>query len=167
MLQNVLAQHFNLHWGLFLVPVGVIVLIARKVSPVPALFLGVLGGAVATLIAQPDLIRALGTDAIGPALGIGHTYLGTAFSTLMSAAALATAVETGNPVVDDLLTAGGMAGMLNTVWLIICALTFGAVMGAAGFLERITRSHPVGRPWHVFAGVRHGLLERGIQRDRC
>ena len=56
----------------------------------------------------------------------------------MSAAALSTAIETGNPVVDDLLTAGGMAGMLNTVWLIICALTFGAVMGAAGFLERIT-----------------------------
>ena len=34
--------------------------------------------------------------------------------------------------------AGGMAGMLNTVWLIICALSFGAVMQAAGFLERIT-----------------------------
>ena len=90
-LQDVLSQHFNLHWGLFLVPIGVIVLIARKVSPVPALFLGVLGGALAALIAQPDLIRTLGTDAIGPALGIGDTYLGTAFSTLMSAAALATA----------------------------------------------------------------------------
>lgn len=138
LLQDVLAQHFNLHWGLFLVPVGVIVLIARKVPPVPALFLGVLGGALAALVAQPDLLRTLGTDAIGPALGLGDTYLGTAFGTLMKAAALDTAIETGNPVVNDLLTAGGMAGMLNTVWLIICALTFGAVMGAAGFLERIT-----------------------------
>ena len=137
-LQSVLAAHFNLHWALFLVPVGVIVLIARKVAPVPALFLGVLGGALAAAIAQPDLIRTLGSDAIGPALGLGDTYLGAAFSTLMTAAALDTAIETGNPMVNDLLTAGGMAGMLNTVWLIICALTFGAVMGAAGFLERIT-----------------------------
>ena len=55
-LQSVLAHHFNLHWALFLVPVGVIVLIARKVAPVPALFLGVLGGAVAAAIAQPCLL---------------------------------------------------------------------------------------------------------------
>ena len=75
-LQDVLAQHFHLHWGLFLVPAGVIALIARKVPPVPALFLGVLGGAVAALIAQPDVIRSLGADAIGPALGLGETYLG-------------------------------------------------------------------------------------------
>ncbi len=137
-LQSELALHFNIHWALFLVPVAVIVLIARKVSPVPALFLGVIGGALAAAIAQPDLILRLGTDSIGPALGLGETYLGAAFAALMNAAALETAIETGNPVVNDLLTSGGMAGMLNTVWLIICALTFGAVMGAAGFLERIT-----------------------------
>ena len=137
-MQSVLAQHFNLHWSLFLVPVGVIVLISRKVAPVPALFLGVLGGALAAAIAQPELLASLAEDALGPALGLGPTRWGTAFTALMSAAALDTTIETGNPVVTDLLSAGGMAGMLNTVWLIICALTFGAVMGAAGFLERIT-----------------------------
>ncbi len=140
MMQAELARHFNLHWGLFLVPVGVIVLIARRVAPVPALFLGVLGGAVAAAIAQPDLLATLAEDALGPALGLGPTRLGTAFTALMSAAALDTAIETGNPVVTDLLSSGGMKGMLNTVWLIICALTFGAVMGAAGFLERITQA---------------------------
>ena len=139
-MQAELAQHFNLHWALFLVPVGVIVLIARRVAPVPALFLGVLGGAVAAAIAQPQLLATLAEDALGPALGLGTTRLGTAFTALMAAAALDTAIETSNPVVTDLLSSGGMAGMLNTVWLIICALTFGAVMGAAGFLERITQA---------------------------
>ena len=38
-----------------------------------------LGGVVAALIAQPNVIRSLGTDAIGPALGLGETYLGTAY----------------------------------------------------------------------------------------
>lgn len=139
-MQAELAQHFNLHWALFLVPVGVIVLIARRVAPVPALFLGVLGGAVAAAIAQPQLLATLAEDALGPALGLGTTRLGTAFTALMAAAALDTTIETSNPVVTDLLSSGGMAGMLNTVWLIICALTFGAVMGAAGFLERITQA---------------------------
>ncbi len=139
-LQAELGLHFNLHWSLFLVPLGVIVLIAKKVAPVPALFIGVLGGALAALVAQPNLISTLATDTIGPALGLGETYLGAAFSALMTAAATDVAIETGNPVVNDLLTSSGMKGMLNTVWLIICALTFGAVMGAAGFLERITRA---------------------------
>ena len=50
-----------------------IVLIARRVAPVPALFLGVLGGAVAAAIAQPALLATLAEDALGPALGLGPT----------------------------------------------------------------------------------------------
>jgi NhaC family Na+:H+ antiporter len=33
-----------------------------------------------------------------------------------------------------------MAGMLNTIWLIICAMIFGGVMESAGMLKRITQS---------------------------
>src|SRR3546814_6720897 len=46
---------------------------------------------------------------------------------------------TGDTAVDDLLSLGGMASMLNTVWLIICAMAFGAVMEKAGLLERLIR----------------------------
>ena len=128
-MQAMMEQYFNIHPALFLVPLGVIVLIAKKVAPVPALFLGVLGGAIAAVIAQPDIIRSL---------GIGSNYAAQSFTAVMSSAALSTTIETGNEAVNKLLSAGGMSGMLNTVWLIICALSFGAVMQAAGFLERIT-----------------------------
>jgi len=128
-IQSLMEQHFNIHPALFIVPVGVIVLIAKKVAPVPALFLGMLGGGVAAVIAQPDIIRSL---------GLGQNYAAQSFTALMSSSALNTTIETGDEAVNKLLTAGGMAGMLNTVWLIICALSFGAVMQAAGFLERIT-----------------------------
>ena len=47
------------------------------------------------------------------------------------------AITTNHPMVNNLLTAGGMSGMLNTVWLIICAMTFGGTMEAAGLLKRI------------------------------
>src|SRR5690606_23547406 len=50
------------------------------------------------------------------------------------------AASTGNAAVDDLLTRGGMTSMLNTIWLIICAMGFGAVMERVGLLERMIRS---------------------------
>jgi NhaC family Na+:H+ antiporter len=47
---------------------------------------------------------------------------------------------TGNEAVDSLLSRGGMASMLNTVWLIMTALAFGAVLEHAGMLERLIRA---------------------------
>jgi NhaC family Na+:H+ antiporter len=49
-------------------------------------------------------------------------------------------VETANSQVNELLTTGGMSGMLNTIWLVISAMVYGGIMDAAGFLERITKS---------------------------
>jgi len=45
---------------------------------------------------------------------------------------------TGNSSIDKLFSTGGMAGMLNTVWLILTAMVFGGAMEAGGFLYRIT-----------------------------
>lgn len=49
-------------------------------------------------------------------------------------------LTTGVTEVDNLLTTNGMAGMLNTVWLIMAALTFGGVMEACGFLKKVTQT---------------------------
>jgi NhaC family Na+:H+ antiporter len=43
-------------------------------------------------------------------------------------------------MVNELLSTGGMAGMLNTIWLIICAMSFGGAMESTGMLKRITGS---------------------------
>ena len=51
-----------------------------------------------------------------------------------------TAVETSNAELNDLFSAGGMSGMLGTIWLIICALVFGGVMDAIGALAKISES---------------------------
>jgi len=50
------------------------------------------------------------------------------------------AIVSGNAVADELLSSGGMNGMLGTIWLIICAMTFGGIMEASGMLERIAQS---------------------------
>ncbi|MBT5403428.1 MAG: sodium:proton antiporter [Crocinitomicaceae bacterium] len=40
--------------------------------------------------------------------------------------------------IHKLFATGGMFGMMNTVWLIICAMAFGGIMEACGLLQRIT-----------------------------
>lgn len=41
--------------------------------------------------------------------------------------------------VNELVSTGGMAGMLNTIWLILCAMCFGAAMVASGMIESLTQ----------------------------
>ena len=49
-----------------------------------------------------------------------------------------TQIETGNAALNDLVATRGMAGMMNTIWLIICAMCFGGAMTASGMLESLT-----------------------------
>ena len=51
----------------------------------------------------------------------------------------ATSIDTGYSELNELVSTGGMTGMLNTIWLILCAMCFGAVMVASGMIESITR----------------------------
>ncbi|MFM1932941.1 MAG: hypothetical protein RL226_2244 [Bacteroidota bacterium] len=130
-MQQLIGDHFYISPVLFVVPLVVIVMIARKVPAVPALFVGMLLGGLFAMIFQPNVIRTIG--------GEGN-FMRASYSAFMQAMSVETGITTGNEVVDKLLTAKGMSGMMNTVWLILCALTFGGIMQAAGMLERITRA---------------------------
>jgi NhaC family Na+:H+ antiporter len=123
---------FNINLILFIVPVLVIFLIIKKVSPLPALLAGTLLGAVFALIFQPDVIHHVS--------GIYDDFFRSAYVGIMKAMYTNISIETTNPQVNDLLSTGGMSGMLNTIWLIISAMIYGGIMDAAGFLERITKS---------------------------
>lgn len=48
--------------------------------------------------------------------------------------------NSGDEAVDDLLSRGGMSSMLNTIWLILTALTFGAVLETVGLLKKVVES---------------------------
>ena len=129
-LLNAITESFNITPWLFAVPVLVIALIVRKTPPLAALLIGTLGGAVAALMFQPELIRTLS----------GSTELNfeSVYITLLNAITVDLAVESSNTVLNDLFTSGGMAGMLGTIWLIICAMVFGGVMESIGALSKIT-----------------------------
>ena len=139
---------FNIHPGLFVAPITVLVLIAKKMPAVPALFIGVLLGALTAVIFQPEAVQMLA----GEELSFGAA----AYVASMKAMAVETSYTTNHVLADKLLSAGGMKGMMNTIWLIICAMTFGAVLQAAGMLKRITGA--------LIAGVNNvfGLVARTV-----
>ena len=58
----------------------------------------------------------------------------------MDAMARDVSIVTDNSMINELLSTGGMNGMLNTVWLILCAMCFGGSMEASGFLNKLSTS---------------------------
>ena len=123
---------FNINLILFVVPGVVIVLIIKRVSPLPALLAGTIMGVVFALIFQPDVIHSVS--------GIANDKIKSFYVGIMKAMYTTISIETTNTQVNELLTTGGMGGMLSTIWLIISAMIFGGIMDAAGFLKRIAKS---------------------------
>ncbi len=127
-----LEKTFNVSLWTLLVPLLTGILIARKVPSLIVLFASSIMAGIVALILQPHILTQIAGDAsLSPAMalirGVAITFFG------------ATSVETGYSALNELVSTGGMAGMLNTIWLIICAMCFGATMVASGMLESITR----------------------------
>ncbi|MGB5417535.1 Na+/H+ antiporter NhaC [Algibacter sp.] len=116
---------FNITPLLFLVPLAVIGLILLKTKPLIALSAGVLIAAVFAFIFQPDILNSLGDSKL---------------SSIITSMLTDTQIQTDNAKLNDLFTAGGMKGMLWTIYLVICALVFGGIMDGIGALSRITNA---------------------------
>ncbi len=114
-----------------LLPLLLLVIFAiRKYPP----FLSILGSALFAGILAPftqwDAVRAFVDD---PDLG----NVATGIKAIFSAMATGFISDSGFPKVDELFSRGGMASLLTTVWLVLGALAFAAVMEHAGFLQRL------------------------------
>lgn len=123
---------FNISPWLMLVPLAVVVLIVKKTPPLVALLAGTLLAALTSVLAQPQILMSIAeTDSYN---------FETAYKGVMQSITVETAVETTSADLNDLFSSGGMQGMLNTIWLIICAMVFGGVMDAIGALSRISKA---------------------------
>ena len=119
-----LSRTFNISLWTLLVPVLTGVLIARRVPSLIVLFLSSIMAGLVALMLQPHILTEIGG---GLTRGLAITYYG------------ATSVETGNASLNELISTGGMSGMLNTIWLILCAMCFGAAMVASRMIESLTQ----------------------------
>lgn len=127
-----LSQKFNISLWTLVVPLLTGVLIAKRVPSLIVLFASSIMAGIVALALQPHILAEVaGAGNLGTTAtlvkGLFITYYGS------------TALDTGFAALNDLVSTGGMAGMLNTVWLIICAISFGAAMIASGMLESLTQ----------------------------
>lgn len=129
---SVLEAKFHITPWLLIVPALTAVMIARRMPALIVLALSTATAAIAAVIFQPDIIREIGASIAGDGSNAKILFTGTIESIYNSVS-----IETGNPEVNQLVASKGMLGMLNTVYLIICAMCFGAAMKASGMLHHL------------------------------
>jgi NhaC family Na+:H+ antiporter len=139
---SVLNEHFNINVFMLLPVALVVYLAARRTPAVASILSGVLAGIVFAVFFQRPVVLTLAAD---PTLDSWAAMFKAVWVVLFDGYT----ATTGNANLDSLLSRGGMSSMLNTVWLIIAALSFGAAMEKAGILERLVRglvkmAHSVG-----------------------
>ena len=130
-ISQALNATFNISPWLLIVPVLTAILISRRLPAIITLFASAAMAAVAMVIAQPDILLSI-------AQSDSASFM-TSLKAVIIAATTSTSVETGNVLLNDLVATNGMGGMMNTVWLIICAMCFGGVMYGSGMLSAISQ----------------------------
>lgn len=127
---NLLNTHFNISPLMLVPPLIVLAMVMKKVPAFPALLIGALLGGVWAMMFQKATVLAFVNDA---SLSTPAALLKGVWSALHGGFKIAT----DNDNFNSLLSRGGMSSMLNTVWLIISAMMFGAAMEKTRSLEVI------------------------------
>ena len=120
-----LSAKFNISPLVFIVPAITVVMIALKTPSLVALFVSAALGTVFALVFQAEALKEVAGGAGAVKGAVMSLYGPTSF-------------DFADKTLADLVKSGGMAGMLNTVWLIICAMVFGGIMKVCRMLESIT-----------------------------
>jgi len=127
-----IKDYFYISPLLFIVPVIVIFLIVKKVNPIISLFMGTILAALFALFFQSELLTSIIDQNSEVSVSI--------YTIIMDSIVTQTTIETNTLFLNELFTSGGMSGMLDTIWLVICAMIFGGVMESIGALKRISQS---------------------------
>jgi NhaC family Na+:H+ antiporter len=127
---DTLTQVFRISPWLLFVPAVMVLLIVIKAPSIVTLFVSFFLAGIFALIFQPHLLSEIAGTGQPPGIQ-------TQLKGLMMTVYGNTQVETGHAALNDLVSTRGMAGMMNTIWLIICAMCFGGAMKASGMLNSL------------------------------
>lgn len=125
-----LKETFDISLWLLIVPIITGILIAKRIPSIITLFISTALAGIFALIFQPHLLQEIS--------GLPIENMQSQFKGLIMTFYGSTQIQTGNPDLNELVSTRGMSGMMNTIWLIICAMCFGGAMTASGMLGSIT-----------------------------
>lgn len=126
----VIEGQYSISLWAFLPLIIVLVLAVMRYPPGATIFIGALAGGIVAVMLNPDKVLGL---AASPAIPTPLAMLKGVWMALANGFESSTGVAS----LDRLLSRGGMDSMLVTVWLIMTALMFGAVVERAGMLDRL------------------------------
>lgn len=158
---DALRSTFRISPLLLIVPIFTFFLIIKKVPAILTLMVSAFVAGLAALLFQPGIVASIG--------GSDVISTGACIKGMMMSWFAGTSVDTGSELVNTLTATRGMGGMLNTVFLIICAVTFGAAMTGSGMFQGITEAltrHIRSRVPSVAATVTTGIVSNVITADQ-
>lgn len=106
-----------------------VILSVKKVPASMALFLSAVFAGASGAILQPSVFAEF--------IGAARLSILGAIEATWQAMATGFVADTGLADIDRLLSRGGMDSMLMTLWLIIGAVTFGAILDELGLIKRL------------------------------
>ena len=148
--QEAISGRFEMSAWLLVVPVATAVMIAKRLPALVTMFASMLLGVVFALLFQTEVVAEIAD--------------GDLFRGAMRAVYGSTSIQTSNTMLDQLVATRGMEGMLSTVWLILCAMCFGATMTAG--ITRLFIRFAHGRTSTVGSTVATGLVLNNTVADQ-
>lgn len=159
-----LNNTFNISPWLLVIPIITAYLIYKKLPSLIVLFVSSIMAMGMACVFQMDILMEIAGSTDG---SISFISL---FRAIVNVFSTSTAIDTGIPMLNDLVSTKGMGGMMDTIWLILCAMVFGGAMSACGmlksFLEAILRRMMSTRLGMVCATVFNGITMNLVTGDQ-
>ena len=130
---NILSNTFHITPWILLVPAFTFYLILKKKPAVFVLALSSVAAGLAAILLQPEIVKGIGAGVTEGSLAKFY------FTGLVEIVYNSVSLETGNEAVNQLVSSRGMLGMLDTIYLILCAMCFGASLRASGMIRDLSR----------------------------
>ena len=151
LIQSMMRAEFNISLWAFIPPMIILVMAALKIPAIPGIVAGIVGSLVLSLVrgSTPfETMNVLFSGYVPEHLGKfaeaatpeAITTITGSFNQAFTSSALTVTPEIFSKVgglLTQLFTRGGMTSMLETVCLIVVALSLGGIMEVCGFLDVI------------------------------
>ena len=145
-----LQSTFNISPWPLLIPLITCTLIIFRVKPLMTLIISTSLGIIGMFIFQPQIVASIDNNGFLAVIKVLFT---------------STSIDTGDEMLNSLVATGGMEGMMPTIYLVLCAMTFGGMLLGSGMIAAITKAFT--RRLHSIRSIVTTTVGSGLFFNAC
>ena len=145
-----LQSTFNISPWPLLIPLITCTLIIFRVKPLMTLIISTSLGIIGMFIFQPQIVASIDNNGFLAVIKVLFT---------------STSIDTGDEMLNSLVATGGMEGMMPTIYLVLCAMTFGGMLLGSGMIAAITKAFT--RRLHSIRSIVTATVGSGLFFNAC